>query len=70
APTGLLSSLVLTTLLYVAVAVVLTGLVPYRDLDVADPIARAVDAIGLSGFGTLVKVGAVLGLTTSALTAL
>ncbi|MFD0936371.1 APC family permease, partial [Methylobacterium trifolii] len=56
--------------LYVAVAAVLTGLVPYRELDVADPIARAVDAIGLGGFAVAIKLGALVGLTTSTLTAL
>ena len=70
APVGLIGSLAITTFLYVAMAAVLTGLVPYRDLDVADPVAKAVDAIGLSGFSTVVKIGALIGLTTSALTAL
>lgn len=69
-PVGLLGSIVVTTLLYVAVAGVLTGLVPYRDLDVADPIARAVDTIGLGGFALVIKVGALVGLTTATLTAL
>ncbi|WP_375465872.1 amino acid permease [uncultured Methylobacterium sp.] len=70
APTGLLGSLAITTMLYVAVAAVLTGLVPYRDLNVADPIARAIDAIGLGGFAVAIKAGALVGLTTSTLTAL
>ncbi|MBE7204488.1 MAG: amino acid permease, partial [Parafilimonas terrae] len=70
APIGLIGSLVLSTLLYVAVAAVLTGLVPYRDLDVPDPIAKAVDAIGYPGFSLFVKLGALVGLTTSTLTAL
>ncbi len=70
APVGLLGSLALTTLLYVLVAAMLTGLVPYRDLDVPDPIARAVDAAGLGGFAVVIKLGALVGLTTSALTAL
>ena len=70
APIGLLGSLALSTVLYVAVAIVLTGLVPYRDLGVADPIAKAIDAIGLGGFATAIKLGALIGLTTSALTAL
>ncbi|MEL6064105.1 MULTISPECIES: amino acid permease [unclassified Methylobacterium] len=70
APAGLIGSLLITTVLYVAMAVVLTGLVPYRDLDVADPVAKAVDAIGLSAFATVIKIGALIGLTTSALTAL
>ncbi len=70
APVGLIGSLLITTVLYVAMAAVLTGLVPYRDLDVADPVAKAVDAIGLSAFAMAVKAGALIGLTTSALTAL
>jgi basic amino acid/polyamine antiporter, APA family len=70
APKGLLGALLITTILYVAMAAVLTGLVPYRDLDVADPVARAVDVIGLQGFATVIKLGALIGLTTSALTAL
>ena len=70
APVGLIGSLVVSTVLYVAVAAVLTGLVPYRDLDVADPIARAVDTLGLGGFGVAVKLGALVGLTTATLTAL
>lgn len=70
APIGLLGSLAVTTLLYVSVAAVLTGLVPYASLDVADPIAKAIDAIGLGAFAIVIKLGALLGLTTSALTAL
>jgi len=63
-PIGILGSLVVCTLLYVAVAAVLTGLVPYDQLDVADPIAKGVDAIGLTWFSILVKIGALTGLTT------
>ncbi|WP_430911803.1 amino acid permease [Methylobacterium sp. sgz302541] len=70
APVGLLGSLAVSTVLYVAVAAVLTGLVPYAALDVADPIARAIDSIGLGAFAIVIKLGAILGLTTSALTAL
>ncbi|MCJ2033322.1 amino acid permease [Methylobacterium sp. J-068] len=70
APIGLLGSLAISTLLYVAVAAVLTGLVPYRALDVPDPIAKAVEVIGLGAFAVAIKLGAILGLTTSALAAL
>lgn len=70
APIGLIGALVISTLLYVAVAAVLTGLVPYRDLAVTDPIARAIDTIGFGAFAVLIKVGALVGLTTSTLTAL
>ena len=63
-PIGILGSLVACTLLYVAVAAVLTGLVPFADLDVADPIARGVDAIGRAWLSWPVKAGALAGLTT------
>ncbi len=70
APIGLIGSVAISTLLYVAVAAVLTGLVSYSSLNVADPMAKATDAIGIGGFSLLIKVGAILGLTTSVLTAL
>lgn len=70
APVGLLASLAISTVLYVAVAAVLTGLVPYKDLNVADPIAKAIDAIGLGAFAVAIKLGALVGLTTATLTAL
>ncbi|MGI4984605.1 MAG: amino acid permease [Janthinobacterium lividum] len=63
-PIGILGSLVICTILYVAVAAVLTGLVPYAQLNVADPIARGVDVIGLPWFSILIKLGALTGLTT------
>lgn len=63
-PIGILGSLALCTLLYVAVAAVLTGLVRYDQMNVPDPIAKGVDVIGLSWFALLVKFGALAGLTT------
>jgi len=63
-PVGILGSLVICTVLYIAVAAVLTGLVPYTELNVADPIAKGVDAIGLTWFSVLIKIGALTGLTT------
>jgi APA family basic amino acid/polyamine antiporter len=63
-PLGILGALVICTLLYIAVAAVLTGLVPYTTLDVADPIAKGVDVIGLTWFAILIKIGALSGLTT------
>ena len=63
-PIGILGSLAACTLLYVAVAAVLTGLVPFAGLDVADPIARGVDAIGRAWLSWPVKLGALAGLTT------
>jgi basic amino acid/polyamine antiporter, APA family len=63
-PIGILGSLVICTVLYIAVSAVLTGLVPYAELAVPDPIAKGVDAIGLAWFSVLIKLGALIGLTT------
>lgn len=63
-PFGILGSLLVCTLLYIAVAVVLTGIVPYRALNVADPLAVAVDVVGKPWLLLFVKIGAVVGLTS------
>lgn len=63
-PIGILGSLVVCTLLYIAVAFVLTGIVPYSVLNVADPMAKAVDAVGLPWLSFLIKIGAIAGLTS------
>jgi APA family basic amino acid/polyamine antiporter len=63
-PIGILGSLIICTILYILVAGVLTGLVPYSELNVPDPIAKGVDAIGMTWFSVLIKVGALTGLTT------
>jgi APA family basic amino acid/polyamine antiporter len=69
-PIGILGSLVICTVLYILVSAVLTGLVPYTDLNVPDPIAKGVDVIGLTWFSILIKVGAIAGLTTVILVSL
>lgn len=63
-PIGILGSLVVCTLLYILVSTVLTGLVNYTQLNVADPVAMGIDATGVSWGSLLVKLGAVLGLAT------
>ncbi|HEV2272991.1 MAG TPA: amino acid permease [Acidobacteriaceae bacterium] len=63
-PIGILGSLVVCTILYIMVSLVLTGLVNYRALDVADPVALGIDVTGISWGSLLVKIGAVLGLGT------
>ncbi|GEP56111.1 amino acid permease [Reyranella soli] len=63
-PIGILGSLALSTVLYIAVAAVLTGLVPYPKLNVADPVVEGARAIGLPWLSLLIEVGALLGLTT------
>jgi APA family basic amino acid/polyamine antiporter len=63
-PIGILGSLAVSTLLYIAVAAVLTGLIPYGQLNVPDPIAKGVRAIGLGWFSAVIDLGALIGLTT------
>jgi APA family basic amino acid/polyamine antiporter len=63
-PIGILGSLAICTVLYILVALVITGIVPYTSLNVPDPIAVGVDAVGLKWLSTLVKLGAILGLTS------
>jgi len=63
-PIGILGSLGICTLLYVAVGFVLTGIVPYDKLNVPDPIAVGIDAIGLSWLSPILKFGIILGLTS------
>jgi APA family basic amino acid/polyamine antiporter len=62
-PIGILASLGICTLLYVAVSAVLVGMVPYTELNVSAPMAFAMDKIGAPFIiRILVDVGAVLGL--------
>lgn len=63
-PLGIIGSLLICSGLYAAVAYVLTGIVPYDKLDVPDPIAVGIDALGLKWFSPIVKLGAICGLTT------
>jgi APA family basic amino acid/polyamine antiporter len=78
-PVGILGSLVICTIIYMAVAAVLTGVVPFRTLNVPDPIAVAVDKMNppwaivswpltdnhqLNLFSFIIKVGAFTGLSS------
>jgi APA family basic amino acid/polyamine antiporter len=63
-PIGILGSLVICTILYILVSFVLTGVVNYKQLDVPDPIAVGVDAIGLTWLSPFVKLGAIAGLSS------
>jgi APA family basic amino acid/polyamine antiporter len=57
-PIGILGGLGICTLIYIVVGLVLTGLVPYRELAVADPLARALEMAGYSRVGWAVALGA------------
>ncbi len=61
-PIGILASLAICTALYILVGAVLTGLVRYTDLNVPDPLAVAVDALGIGWLKWIVKVGAIIGM--------
>jgi APA family basic amino acid/polyamine antiporter len=62
-PIGILGGLAVCTVIYVIVGVVLTGMVPYDQLGVADPLARALELVGYSGVGWLVAFGAVVSMS-------
>ena len=61
-PRGILGSLGICTLIYIAFSLVLTGVVPYTELNVAAPVAVAIDAMRLLWLSPLVKIAAVVGL--------
>jgi basic amino acid/polyamine antiporter, APA family len=63
-PIGILGSLIICTILYILTSAVLVGIVPYTDLNDPAPIAKAVNQIGLPWFATLVKIGAIAGLSS------
>ncbi len=65
APIGIIGSLIICTILYVAVAAVATGVVPYQELGVPDPIALAMERIGIASISSVVLFGALAGLTTA-----
>ncbi|MDO8212544.1 amino acid permease [Conexibacter sp. CPCC 206217] len=68
-PIGLMATVGISTLLYVLIGVVMTGMVDYRRLDVADPISEAVRAAGpsLAWLEAAVSIAAVVGLAATVL---
>jgi basic amino acid/polyamine antiporter, APA family len=64
-PLGILAALVISAVLYVSMGAVMTGLVPYPQLAAAAPVAVALDAHPeLVWLGSLVKIGAIAGMTS------
>lgn len=63
-PIGIVGSLIVCTILYIVVAGVLTGVVPYTELNNAEPVAYALRAIGYNIGSALVGTGAIAGITT------
>jgi APA family basic amino acid/polyamine antiporter len=64
APIGILASLVFCTVIYIVVSGLLTGIVPYTELNVSSPVAHALELIGVNWASALVATGVITGLTT------
>jgi APA family basic amino acid/polyamine antiporter len=63
-PIGIIASLGICTLLYLAVAAILTGMIPWQKIDVSAPIADALGQLGFRWGAAIVSVGAVAGITS------
>ena len=66
-PIAILLSLGICTVLYIAVGIVLTGIVHYSKLDTASPLAVGIDATGLTWLGPVIKVSALFGMFSTML---
>jgi basic amino acid/polyamine antiporter, APA family len=62
-PIGILGGLAICTVIYVIVGFVLTGMVPYKELAVADPLAHALQLAGFNAVGWIVALGAVVSMS-------
>ncbi|HEX2453505.1 MAG TPA: amino acid permease [Vicinamibacterales bacterium] len=62
-PRGILGGLAICTVIYVIVGAVLTGMVPYKELAVADPLARALQLAGFTTVGWIVALGAAVSMS-------
>ncbi len=62
-PRGMIASLAICSVVYVAVAAVMTGLVPWRDLGGGDPLAHTLRLVGLERLATFMSFGALVAVT-------
>ena len=63
-PIGIMTSLILCTILYIAVAGVLTGMIPYSQINIDAPVSDAFRQVGLPWAQLLIAIGAVAGITS------
>jgi APA family basic amino acid/polyamine antiporter len=63
-PIGIMGSLAVATILYMSVAAIMTGVVPYTELGVADPVALVLNVLDMPIASALVSVGAITGITS------
>ncbi|MDO5711139.1 MAG: amino acid permease [Micrococcales bacterium] len=69
-PVGIIASLIICTVLYCAVTLVITGMIPYNEISTEASLATAFEHVGKPGYATLISAGAVAGLTTVVMTLL
>jgi APA family basic amino acid/polyamine antiporter len=69
-PLGLMLCLAVVIILYVAVAFILTGVVPYKEIDVGNALPSALARIGIRWGGALVATGAIVGMVSTILVTL
>lgn len=67
-PIGIIGTLIVATVLYVGVSIVLTGMVSYTKLDVADPVAFALQFVQLNWVAGIISIGALAGMFTMMVT--
>lgn len=67
-PIGIIGTLIVATVLYMAVSVVLTGIVKYTKLDVANPVSFALQAVNQNWIAGLISIGALIGMFTMMVT--
>ena len=63
-PIGIIGSLLVATVLYMAVSAIMTGVVPYGELSVADPVALVLNKLNMPWASAVVSVGAIAGITS------
>ena len=63
-PFAIIMSLVICTVLYIVVSLVLTGMVPYNQLDIKAPVASAFEGVGMPWATVMITIAAVAGLTS------
>ena len=63
-PIGILASLAICTVLYIVVSGILTGVVPYAQINIKAPIAAAMGSLGINWAQGLIATGAIFGITT------
>jgi APA family basic amino acid/polyamine antiporter len=63
-PIGMIGSLLICTVLYIAVAIVLTGMAPLSVLKSPKPVAAALNAVNATGIANIISLGAVLSITS------